>query len=61
MTPAEGKPSSTQFLHFPFSAAQIEKSRRPGTRVVLATGHPAYDHMAALPEPIRAALAEDFD
>ena len=60
-TTAEGKASSIQFLHFPFSAAQIEKFRRPGTRVVLAIGHPAYDHMAALPEPIRAALAEDFD
>ena len=60
-TTADGKASSIQFLHFPFNAAQIGKFRRPGTRVVLAIGHPGYDHMAALPEPVRAALAEDFD
>ena len=60
-TTAAGKASSIQFLHFPFNAAQIGKFRRPGTRVVLAIGHPGYDHMAALPEPVRAALAEDFD
>jgi hypothetical protein len=59
-TTAEGKASSIQFLHFPFSAAQIGKFRRPSTRVVLGIGHSGYDHMAALPEPVRAALAGDF-
>ena len=60
-TTAEGKASSIQFLHFEFTAAQIEKFRRPGTRVVLGIGHSRYDHMAALSEAVRAALAGDFD
>lgn len=60
-TTADGKASSVQFLHFPFGRAQIEKFRVPGTRVVVAIGHPRYDHMAAMPEAMRAALARDFN
>ncbi|MGF1639893.1 MAG: DUF3501 family protein [Rhodospirillales bacterium] len=60
-TTAAGKTSSIHFLRFPFTAAQIAAFRRAGTRVVLAVAHPAYDHAAALPEPVRAALAADFD
>ena len=59
-TTADGKASSIQFLHFPFTADQIARFRTPGMRAVLAIGHPDYDHMAALPEPTRAALAGDF-
>jgi hypothetical protein len=29
--------------------------------VVAGFDHPNYGHMAVLPEPVRAALAEDFD
>lgn len=60
-TTAEGKTSSVHFLKFPFTPSQIAAFRQPGSRVVLAINHPRYDHMAALPEPVRAALAEDFD
>ncbi len=60
-TTAEGKASSVQFVHFPFSAAQIAAFRRSGARVTLGLSHPAYSHMAMLPEATRAALAEDFD
>jgi len=58
---AAGKASSVQFLHFPFSDGQVAKFRAPGARVELAIGHPAYGHIAVLPEETRAALADDFD
>ena len=60
-TSAEGKASSVQFVHFPFTAAQIESFRRPGERVIVGFDHPAYAHMSVMPEPIREALAGDFD
>ena len=60
-TTAAGKASSVQFIHFPFTRAQVEKFRAPGTEVMVGFKHPAYAHMAVLPEETRAALAEDFD
>ena len=59
-TTADGKASSVQFLHFPFSAAQIEAFRRPGTQVVVGFKHPQYAHLAVMPEATRNALAQDF-
>ncbi len=58
---AEGKASSVQFVHFPFTPGQIEKFRAPGTRVTVAIDHPHYAHLAVMPENVRAALARDFD
>lgn len=55
-----GKTSSVHFLHFPFTTAQIEKFRQPGTEVILGIGHDRYRHMAVLPEATRQALAADF-
>jgi hypothetical protein len=60
-TRADGKTSSIHFLHFPFSPAQITAFRQPGARIVAIIEHPEYAHMAVLPEPVRQALAEDFD
>ena len=60
-TTAEGKASSIQFLHFPFTDAQIEKFRNPGRQVTLGIGHAKYGHMATLPEAVLGALADDFD
>ena len=60
-TTTAGKASSVQFIHFPFTPAQIAMFRRPGIRVVLGVGHPNYRHMAVLPESVRAALSGDFD
>jgi hypothetical protein len=60
-TTAEGKASSVQFVHFPFTPAQVAAFRVPGARVVVGLAHPAYRHMAVLSEPMRAALADDFD
>ena len=58
---AEGKASSVQFIHFPFTPAQIAKFRQPGTEVVIGFRHPEYGHMAVMPQTVRAALCEDFE
>lgn len=60
-TSEEGKASSVQFVHFPFTWAQIEAFRKPGAEIVVSVGHPGYRHMAVMPEPVRAALSADFD
>ncbi len=60
-TSAEGKASSVQFVHFPFTAAQIAAFRQPGAQLILGLSHPAYSHMAVLVEAARAELAGDFD
>lgn len=60
-TTEEGKASSVQFVHFPFSRKQVEAFRKPGAEIVVSVGHPFYRHMAVMPEAMRAALAEDFD
>ena len=60
-TSAEGKASSVQFVHFRLTPAQIAAFKQPGARVLLGLSHPNYSHMAVLPEPMRAALATDFD
>ena len=57
----DGKTSSIHFLHFPFSDAQITAFRRPGARITAALDHPAYAHMAIMPENTRRALVADFD
>lgn len=60
-TTAEGKASSVQFVHFPFTEAQIATFRQPGAQVILGFSHPAYSHMAVVAEATRAELAGDFD
>ena len=60
-TSPEGKASSVQFLRFPFADDQIVRFKFPGAQVIAGFDHPNYRHMAVLPEPVRAALAEDFD
>lgn len=60
-TKADGKTSSVHFVHFPFSDADVAAFRQPGTQVIVGFDHPEYAHMAVMPEPVRQALAEDFD
>jgi hypothetical protein len=60
-TTAEGKASSVQFVHFPFTDEQVTKFRTPGTRIIVGIKHPNYAHMAVMPDNVRAALAEDFE
>ena len=57
----EGRASSVQFLHFPFSPAKIAAFRDPLNRVVVAVDHARYGHMAVMPEAVREALAGDFE
>ena len=60
-TSAEGKASSVQFVHFPFTRAQIAKFRTPGTTVIVGMDHANYAHMAVMPDAVRQELAKDFD
>jgi hypothetical protein len=60
-TSPDGKASSVQFVRFPFAADQIARFKTPGTRTIAGFDHPDYGHMAVLPEPVRSALASDFD
>lgn len=59
-TSAAGKASSVQFIHFPFTDAQVEKFRKPGAEVVIGFKHPGYGHMIRIAEETREALARDF-
>lgn len=59
-TTAEGKASSVQFIHFPFTPEQIAAFKQDGARAVIGFGHPAYSHMVVMPEPVRRALSQDF-
>jgi hypothetical protein len=60
-TSAEGKASSVQFVHFPFSRPQIERFRTAGTTIIVGIDHENYAHMAVMPEAVRQELAGDFD
>ena len=60
-TTEDGKTSSIHFLRFPFQPAAAAGFRAAGTRVLLGIEHPAYGHLAVMPEETRAALAEDLD
>jgi hypothetical protein len=59
-TSSDGKASSVQFVHFPFTVEQIAAFSSPKAEVVLGFSHPAYGHMAMLPEAVRAELTGDF-
>ena len=59
-TTADGKASSVQFLHFPFSSSQIAAFREPGTQVLVGFKHSEYAHLTVMPEATRDALARDF-
>lgn len=60
-TTVEGKASSVQFIHFPFTDAQAKAFREPGAQVMVGLDHPEYGHATRLAEAVRAALAADFD
>ena len=60
-TRADGKTSSVHFLRFEFPPEAVAAFKKPGAEIVLEFTHPNYGHMARVPEPVRAALAADFD
>ncbi len=59
-TSAEGKASSVQFVHFPFTVDQIVAFSSPNAEVVLGFNHVNYRHMAVITEAVRAELTTDF-
>ncbi|MBM08252.1 MAG: hypothetical protein CMF69_01545 [Magnetovibrio sp.] len=59
-TNAEGKASSVQFLHFPFTPDQVTAFKRPNARVELSIEHSKYAHTSLLPEISRKVLEIDF-
>lgn len=60
-TSEEGKASSVQFVHFPFTPVQIAAFRAGPDDALLAVTHPHYGHMAVIPPVVRQELAKDFD
>lgn len=59
---ADGKASAVQFIHFPFTDAQIAAFKAtPAEDIVIGFKHPAYGHMAALTAATKDALAGDFE
>jgi hypothetical protein len=58
-TTAEGKASSVQFVHFPFTAAEITRFKA-AAEITLGFHHPNYRHSTVLPPEMRDALAGDF-
>jgi len=60
-TSEEGKASSVQFIHFRLKPAEAVKFKTPGSEIILGLNHPAYGHMALIPEAVRAELAKDLD
>lgn len=59
-TREDGKASSVQFVHFPFTPEQIAAFASPDAGVVIGFDHRNYGHMAIVPENVRAELATDF-
>ncbi len=59
-TSADGKASSVQFIHFPFTTEQTKKFV-VAQEVVIAVTHFNYGHMAVVPRDTRLELAKDFD
>jgi hypothetical protein len=57
----DGKASSVQFVHFPFTSADIRAFRSSEGEVIAGFDHPNYSHMAVMPPAVRRALAHDFD
>jgi hypothetical protein len=56
----DGKASSVQFLHFPFTDEQIAEFRGGQGHVLFGIDHPNYGHMAIIGPEMRAELSRDF-
>ena len=60
-TTADGKASSVQFVHFPFTDAQVAAFAGGDADVTVGFTHANYAHAAGMPAAVREALANDFD
>ena len=58
---ADGKASSVQFVHFPFTDDQVALFIADDAEVTVGFSHPNYTHFAGMPLSIREALSNDFD
>ena len=54
---AAGKASSVQFIHFPFTDAQVATFRQGGAEIVAGFTHPEYAHMRSCPSPCASGPA----
>ena len=60
-TTADGKASSVQYVHFRLTDAQAARFKTAGATVTVGFKHPAYAHMAMIPDDVRSELANDLD
>jgi hypothetical protein len=59
-TSEEGKASSVQFVHFPFTSSQIMLFRATPDEILIAFTHPHYGHRSVMPPVMRDELSKDF-
>ena len=59
-TSAEGKASSVQFVHFPFTAGADRRFRKPESEAILAITHKHYGHMAVAAAGSAAGTFQGF-
>ena len=59
-TTADGKASSVHFLHFNFTAAQIDQFKNPNVQKSIGISHENYGHIAMMSKNVCAVLAADF-
>ena len=60
-TSAEGKASSVQFIHFPFTKDQIIKFMDLSNEVNVGINHAMYNHKTKILDKVRTSLMKDFD
>ena len=59
-TTADGKASSVQFIHFPFTPQQIKGFMEAG-QIIMGFSHAEYAHMVVLGKATQQALSSDFN
>lgn len=59
-TSPDGKASSVQFIHFPFTPEQVQAFKDGKERIEVGIEHENYAHSAVMPEAVRTALQGDF-
>jgi len=60
-TSAEGKASSVQFIHFPFTEDQITKFKDLSNEVSVGVNHDIYNYKTKILDKVRIALMKDLD
>jgi hypothetical protein len=60
-TTSDGKASSVQFLHFPFTDRHVKAFQGGDEEIAVGFDHENYTHTAGMPVAVRCALSQDFD